>query len=71
MVVLLQLNELSRQGNWLNWNIDDEDDLLDQLEELPSLEEDVIKCPTNICIICCGLSYQSLSNPSLHEFPHN
>lgn len=28
-----------------------------------------MKCPTDICIICCGLSCLSALNPPLHKFP--
>ena len=72
MVALLQLCEPSRRGNRVNWNIGDEDDLLEQPEESPSLpspKEDTMKCATDICIICCGLSHQSSLNPPPHRFP--
>lgn len=69
MVALLLLCEPSRRGNRVNWNIDDEDDLLDRLEESPP--SNTMKCPTDICIICCGLSRQSSSNPPPHKFPPN
>ncbi|KAJ5778330.1 hypothetical protein N7520_001576 [Penicillium odoratum] len=70
MVALLRLSEPSRRGNRVNWNIGDEDDdLLDPPEESPPLEEDSMNCPTNICIVCCGLSRQSSLNPPPHKFP--
>ncbi|OJJ79315.1 uncharacterized protein ASPGLDRAFT_137070 [Aspergillus glaucus CBS 516.65] len=69
MVALLRLCEPSRRGNRVSWTINDEDDLLDQLEERSSPEEDTMKCPTDICIICYGLSRLSASNPPLHKFP--
>jgi hypothetical protein len=68
MVALLRLCEPNRRGNRVNWNIDDQDDLLDQPEDSPAPEEETMKCPTNICIICCGLSRQSSSNLPPHEF---
>jgi hypothetical protein len=69
MVALLRLCEPSRRGNRVNGNIDDQDNLLDQPEDSPAPAEDTMKCPTNICIICCGLSRQSSSNLPPHEFP--
>lgn len=71
MVALLQLCEPSRRGIRVNWNIDDEDDLLDQPEGSSFHEEDSTKCPTDVCIICCGISRQSESNPPPHKFPSN
>ncbi|KAJ5649238.1 uncharacterized protein N7484_002961 [Penicillium longicatenatum] len=71
MVALMQLNEPSRRGNRVNWDVDDEYELLDQSEILLCLEEDTMECPTNICIICCGLSRQSSSNSPPHKFPHH
>ncbi|KKZ61212.1 hypothetical protein EMCG_04167 [[Emmonsia] crescens] len=59
MVALLRLCEPNRRGNRVNRNIDDQDDLLDQPEDSPAPEEDTMKCPTDICIVCCGLSHQS------------
>lgn len=69
MVALLRLCEPSRRGNRVNWNINDQDDLLGQPEDSPAPEEDIMECPTNICIICCGLSRQSSSNLPPDEFP--
>ena len=70
LVALLRLCEPSRRGNRVNWNIDDEDDLPEQPQEPSSPEEDTMKCPTDICIICCGLSRRSASNPP-HKCPLN
>ncbi|KAJ6021273.1 hypothetical protein N7540_006777 [Penicillium herquei] len=68
MVALLRLCEPSRRGNRVNWNIDEEDDLLEQPEKSPSPPDDTLKCPTDICIICCGTSRQSASNPAPRKF---
>lgn len=66
MVALLGLCEPSRRGNRVNWNL--VDDELPGPSEEPSLpEEDSLVCPTDICIICCGVS-RSTSNPP-HKFP--
>lgn len=74
MVSLSQLCEPSRRGNRVNWDADDndddnDDDKVEKLEEALPLEEESIKCPTDVCIICCGLSRQSASNPPPHKFP--
>ncbi|KAJ5993329.1 hypothetical protein N7451_009053 [Penicillium sp. IBT 35674x] len=71
MVALLQLCEPNRRGNRVNWNIDDENGLLDRPEESPLPEEDNMKCATDVCIICCGLSRQSSSSLPPHKFPSN
>jgi hypothetical protein len=52
MVALLRLCGPSRRGNRVNWNLDDEDDLLEQLDESTSPEEDTMECRLDICIIC-------------------
>lgn len=52
MVALLRLCGPSRRGNRVNWNLDDEDDLLEQLEEPTSPEEDTMEGLLDICIIC-------------------
>lgn len=45
-----------------------DDDELPEPEE-PSLpEEDSLVCPIDVCIICCGVSRRSASNPP-HKFP--
>ncbi|KAK2801733.1 hypothetical protein FQN50_007648 [Emmonsiellopsis sp. PD_5] len=51
----------------LNWDIDD-DDKLEKSEE-PLLPGESLECPTDVCIICCGLSCHSASNPPPHKFP--
>jgi len=71
MVALLQLCEPNRRGNRVNWNIADEYGLLDRPEESPVPEEDKMKCATDVCIICCGLSRQSSSSLPPHKFPSN
>ncbi|EGC45731.1 conserved hypothetical protein [Histoplasma capsulatum var. duboisii H88] len=68
MVALLGLCEPSRRGNRVNWDLDN-DEFPEQPEE-PSLpEEDSLVCPTDVCIICCGVSRRSASNPPPHKFP--
>jgi hypothetical protein len=52
MVALLRLCEPSRRGNRDYWNLDNEDDLLEQLEESTSPEGDTMECLMDICIIC-------------------
>ena len=72
MVALLGLCEPSRRGNRVDWKFDDEiDELPDQPEETLPPEEDNMKCPTDICIICYGISRRSVSNPPPHRFPSN
>ena len=69
MVALLRLCEPPRRGNRVNWNFDDGDDeLLEQPEEPASSEEDTLVCPPDVCIICCGVSHRSASNPPPHKF---
>lgn len=71
MVALLQLCEPNRRGNRVNWNIDDEYGFSERPEASPSPEGDSMKCATDVCIICCGLSRQSSSNLPPHKFPPN
>lgn len=68
MVALLELCEPSRRGNRVNWNFDD-DELPEQPEETSFPEGDSLVCPTDVCIICCGVSRRSASNPPPHKFP--
>lgn len=69
MVALLRLCEPPRRGNRVNWNFDDGDDeLLEHPEEPAPSEEDTLVCPTDVCIICCGVSRRSASNPPPHKF---
>ena len=68
MVALMQLCEPPQRGNRVNWNFNNGDDeLLEQPEEPVSSEEDSLVCPTDVCIICCGVSHCSASNPP-HKF---
>lgn len=70
MVALLQLCEPSRRGNRVNWDLDKEGNRpIEQSEQLASFEEDAQQCPTDVCIICCGESRRSASNPPPHKFP--
>lgn len=70
MVALLRLCEPSRRGNRVDWKFDDEpDELPDQPEEPSPRAEDNMKCPTDVCIICYGISRRSASNPPPHRFP--
>ncbi|KAF7164504.1 hypothetical protein CNMCM6106_001022 [Aspergillus hiratsukae] len=73
MVALSKLCEPSRRGNRINWavNNDAEADELEreESEESPSSGEEALDCPTDVCIVCCGLSRRSASNPPPHKFP--
>ncbi|KAI3097945.1 hypothetical protein CBS147333_9183 [Penicillium roqueforti] len=70
MVALLSLCEPSRRGNRVDWKFDDEnDDPSDQPEDPSPPEEDNMKCPTDVCIICYSISRRSASNPPPHRFP--
>jgi hypothetical protein len=68
MVALSQLCEPSRRGNQINWDIDDYNEP-EKLEEVLPVKEEFLKCPMDICIICCGQSQLSASNPPPHRFP--
>ncbi|KAL4861156.1 hypothetical protein BDV12DRAFT_208310 [Aspergillus spectabilis] len=52
MVALSQLCEPNRRGNRINWDVDDNNEP-ERLEEALPAEEISLKCPTDICIICC------------------
>jgi hypothetical protein len=67
MVALSLLCEPNRRGNRINW--DAEDDEIEKPEEPLPAEEESLKCPTDVCIICCGQSQLSSSNPPPHKFP--
>ncbi|KAJ6045745.1 uncharacterized protein N7446_012609 [Penicillium canescens] len=69
MVALLLLCELSRRGNRVNWDLDEEANIpIEQAEQLAS-DDDTQICPTDVCIICFGESRRSASNPPPHKFP--
>ena len=67
MVALSTLCEPSRRGNRVNWNFDDHEPA--EPEKPYVLEEETLDCPTDVCIICYGLSRCSASNPPPHRFP--
>jgi hypothetical protein len=67
MVALSHLCEPNRRGNRVNWDVGD-DEIGEPEEPLPP-EEEPMECPTDVCIICCGLSRRSASNPPPHKFP--
>ncbi|RHZ45040.1 uncharacterized protein CDV56_100457 [Aspergillus thermomutatus] len=71
MVALSQLCEPNRRGNRINWDIDDDvdDDEHEKSEEPLTPEEENLDCPTDVCIICCGLSRRLASNPPPRKFP--
>jgi hypothetical protein len=71
MVALSQLCEPNRRGNRVNWDIadDDDDDESEKSTEPSPPEEESLQCPTDVCIICYGLSRCSASNPPPHKFP--
>jgi hypothetical protein len=67
MVALSLLCEPNRRGNRTNWDV--EDDETEKSEEPLPAKEESLECPTDICIICCGQSQLSSSNPPPHKFP--
>ncbi|OJJ62706.1 hypothetical protein ASPSYDRAFT_65810 [Aspergillus sydowii CBS 593.65] len=67
MVALSQLCEPNRRGNRINWDV--EDDVTEKSEEPLPAKEESLECPTDVCIICCGQSQLSSSNPPPHKFP--
>ncbi|PKY02549.1 hypothetical protein P168DRAFT_283324 [Aspergillus campestris IBT 28561] len=67
MVALMQLCDLNQRGNRFNWNMDDGDES-EKSEEPLIPKEKTLDCPTDVCIICYGLSRRSASNPP-HKFP--
>ncbi|KAJ0415015.1 hypothetical protein BJY00DRAFT_327273 [Aspergillus carlsbadensis] len=67
MVALSQLCEPTRRGNQINWDVDDDEN--EKLEEPLPAKEESLKCPTDVCIIYCGQSQLSSSNPPPHKFP--
>jgi hypothetical protein len=67
MVALSTLCEPNRRGNRVNWNFDDHKSA--EPEKPCVLEEETLDCPTDVCIICYGLSRCSASNPPAHRFP--
>ncbi|EAL91115.2 conserved hypothetical protein [Aspergillus fumigatus Af293] len=73
MVALSKLCEPSRRGNQINWDVSDgakaDETEREESEESPPSEEEALDCPTDVCIICCGLSRRSASNPPPHKFP--
>jgi hypothetical protein len=61
MVALLELCEPSRRGNRVDWKFDSEiDELSEQPQESSPPEGDSQKCPTDVCIICYGISVARL-----------
>ncbi|RAO74324.1 uncharacterized protein BHQ10_010336 [Talaromyces amestolkiae] len=67
MVMLSTLCEPNRRGNRVNWNFDDHESA--EPEKPCAVEEETLDCPTDVCIICYGLSRCSASNPPPHRFP--
>lgn len=67
MVALSKLCEPSRRGNQIDWDVSDgakaDETEREESEESPPSEEEALDCPTDVCIICCGLSRRSASNP--------
>ncbi|KAL5366337.1 hypothetical protein BJX96DRAFT_169843 [Aspergillus floccosus] len=55
LVVLLRLCEPARR--------------VKQSEEPLCVKEEALVCPTNVCILCYGLSRESLSHPPPYQFP--
>jgi hypothetical protein len=73
MVALSKLCEPSRRGNQISWAVSDgakaDESEREELEESPPSGEEALDCPTDVCIVCCGLSRRSASNPPPHKFP--
>ncbi|KAH8696487.1 hypothetical protein BGW36DRAFT_360320 [Talaromyces proteolyticus] len=67
MVALSKLCEPNRRGNRVNWDFDGNES--EKSEEPLTPKEETLDCPTDVCIICYGLSRRSASNPPLHRFP--
>lgn len=67
MVALSQLCEPNRRDNRVNWDFDDDSEIKKSEEQLPA-EGESLKCPTDVCIICCGQSHLSASNPPPRKF---
>ncbi|GKZ75057.1 hypothetical protein AnigIFM50267_002296 [Aspergillus niger] len=67
MIALSQLCEPNRRGN--RGNDVDNNNEPEKLEEPVPPEEKSLECPTDVCIICCGQSRLSATNPSPHKFP--
>ncbi|KAL2868373.1 uncharacterized protein BJX67DRAFT_371439 [Aspergillus lucknowensis] len=68
MVALSQLCKPTRRGNQINWDINN-NNRTEKLEEPSPAKGESLEYPTNVCIICCGQSQLSLSNPPPHKFP--
>ncbi|THC96075.1 hypothetical protein EYZ11_004448 [Aspergillus tanneri] len=60
MVALSQLCEPNWRGNRVNW--DKDDNKIKKSEELLPPKNKPLECPTDVCIICYGLSQRSASN---------
>jgi hypothetical protein len=52
--VLSQLCDPNRRGKIVNWDKDD-DEIEKSEEPKLALEEESLECPTDVCIVCCGL----------------
>jgi PAS domain-containing protein len=69
LVALAHLCEPNRRGKRANWDGDDEQSEKSEEKEAFLLEEKSLECSTDVCIICCGISRRSPSNPHPHKFP--
>ncbi|ODM19121.1 hypothetical protein SI65_05738 [Aspergillus cristatus] len=69
LVTLSHLCEPNRRGKRANWDGDDEQSKTSGGKEAFLSEEKSPECPTDVCIICCGISRHSPSNPHPHKFP--
>ena len=69
LVALSHLCEPNRRGKRANWDGDDEQSETSEEKEAFLSEEKSPECPTDVCIICCGISRRSPSNPHPHKFP--
>jgi hypothetical protein len=68
LVALSQLCQPARRGKRVQWDMVDTSDQTKSEEPL-CVEEETLVCPTNVCILCYGLSRDSPSLPPPHRFP--
>ncbi|KAI9045815.1 uncharacterized protein KD926_007118 [Aspergillus affinis] len=68
LVALSHLCEPNRRGKRANWDGDDEQSETSEGKEAFLSEERSPECLTDVCIICCGISRRSPSNPHPHKF---
>jgi len=69
LVALSHLCEPNCQGKRATLDGDDEQSEKSEEKEAFLPEEKSLECPMDVCIICCGISHCSPSNPHPHKFP--